>query len=52
MYHTHRRDERMLRKPVGLPACFVAEQRPMAQMGDHALLMTPREEVYPISDPE
>ena len=31
---------------------FVAEQRPMAQVGDHARLMTPREEVYPISDPE
>ena len=31
---------------------FVAEQRPMAQLGDHARLMTPREEVYPISDPE
>src|SRR5919206_3744636 len=31
---------------------FVAEQRPMAQMGDHARLMTPREEAYPISDPE
>lgn len=30
---------------------FVAELRPMAQMGDHARLMTPREEVYPISDP-
>jgi hypothetical protein len=24
----------------------------MAQFGDHARLMTPREEVYPISDPE
>ena len=31
---------------------FVAEQRPRAQLGDHARLMTPREEVYPISDPE
>jgi hypothetical protein len=31
---------------------FVAAQRPMAQMGDHARLMTPREEVYSISDPE
>jgi hypothetical protein len=24
----------------------------MAQVGDHARLMTPREEVYPIGDPE
>jgi hypothetical protein len=58
MYHTHRRDEWMLRKPVGLPAWyedisdFVTEQRPRAQLGDGARLMTRREEVYPISDPE
>jgi Domain of unknown function (DUF4291) len=31
---------------------FVVEQRPMAQVGDHARLMTPREEVYPINDPK
>ena len=31
---------------------FVAEQRPRAQLGDHARLMTPREKVYPIGDPE
>jgi hypothetical protein len=31
---------------------FVAEQRPLAQMGAYARLLTPREDVYPVGGPE
>jgi len=31
---------------------FVAEQRPLAQAREYTRLLTPREEVYPVRDPE